>query len=181
LGCEEIEIGMVGQPKDLTVPDSYNSYHKSIAVGPGSALTLGIETSIILAGGGNITNHGTLNLDGYLEIKNLDGSGKNGILNSGTLNMPSGFYINISDVDLNGIFNQPGGIVNSSGSINIFANSAGSSYSGIKNEGTFYNSGYMYIAGIFVGGHLVLSPNAVFSTSGQNDNIYLSSFNEGGN
>ena len=177
LGCEDVEIGMVGPPITLSLPGEYNSHLKSISVGISSILNLGNGNTIMLTGGGNILNLGTINMNGYIQISNISGVGTPAIINDGTLNLINGLYIRISNIDDIGIYNQANGVINNDGSFDIYSN--GFTSIGVKNEGSIYNTGYLYISGIFSGQHLLLAPNSIFESSGPRQNIYLSNFSEG--
>ena len=84
-------------------------------------------------GGVRNSSGGTLNL-GYASVYANTG---HGLVNSGTVNVMSGYSGNIYDNTKNGICNNKEGIVNIAGSTGIRNNAA----SGISNEGTVNISG----------------------------------------
>ena len=64
MGCENLEIGMDGTPIVLDIPTETFSVIKSLKMGQGSILHLQPQSTLEVRGGGNIVNHGEIQLSG---------------------------------------------------------------------------------------------------------------------
>ncbi len=174
LACEDVEVGMDGAAIVFDHTGQLNSLNltlRSLNIGANTSVSFGTYSNLYIRGG-NLINKGTFNLNGYYSFTDLD-STKNGIENSGLLNISANSYLSIKNSGVNGIHNKVGGIINNQGYIEINSNHPTNGNAGLKNEATIHNTGQIYIYGTFKQMELELGPGTTFNNSGINSKLSL--------
>ena len=184
--CEDIAVGMGGN--SIVIDHSggqgqgngINQTMRSLCIGPNTSLDFGESSSISLKGLGYILNQGTLDVNGYINITNID-ENHDGIVNTGVINIFDRKSIYIQGSGKNGIHNKPGGVINNAGYLDIDGNHPINGEYGIKNESIINNSGNISIYGLINNAHLYLAPSSQLYSIGENASINLSNFEGEGN
>jgi hypothetical protein len=159
--CHNVVIGGSGSII-ITIPSGVTAYARSVTVSSGKTLTISGGSNLYINHGLNLTNSGTINNYGLVNISNIHENTSFGINNHGVINNQTSGNITITNSGSRSISNNAGGTFTNSGVLTIDKNAFNLSSTGLYNAGTFTNNENINIRNI-TGTRLHITAGSTFT------------------